>query len=52
MTPPDHLERREKIWLTFIFYSCPGRRPSARVIKCVGFFCIVFSPLENEKIAQ
>ena len=33
-------------------YSCPGRRPSAQVIKCVVFFCIIFTLLENEQIAQ
>ena len=34
------------------YYSCPGRRPLARVIKCIVFFCIIFPPLENEQIAQ
>ena len=35
------------------FYLCPGRRPRAQVIKCVGFFfCIMFPPLENGQIAQ
>ena len=33
-------------------YSCPGHRPWARVIICVGFFCIMFPPLENGQIAQ
>ena len=26
------------------YYSCPGHRLWARVIKCVGFFCIIFPP--------
>ena len=30
----------------------PRPRPWARVIKCVGFFCIIFSLLENEQTAQ
>ena len=37
------------------YYSCPGHRPWARVIICVGFFlffCIMFPPLENGQIAQ
>ena len=35
-------------------YLCPGRRPRAQVIKCVGFFffCIMFPPLENGQIVQ
>ena len=26
----------------WFYYSCPGRRPWARVIKCVGFFFVLF----------
>ena len=38
---------------TVDFYSCPGHRPWARLIVCVGFFfCIRFPPLENGQIAQ
>ena len=48
-----HKLRRFFIFFLF-FYSCPGHRPWARVIKCVGFFffCIISPPLENGRIAQ
>ena len=41
-----------------LFYLCPGHRPRAQVIICVGFFflffvfCIMFPPLENGQIVQ